>query len=95
MRLTDKSRKGTKFSSITQRILWGGLDVAMAALQRLGFSPSGVNLQNNVGVDGVSRPSGTSNRLVRFRRGFLEFLSATHDTPLADQLRLAHDRYEG
>ncbi|MGY8958583.1 MAG: hypothetical protein ACKVKG_03460, partial [Alphaproteobacteria bacterium] len=41
----------------------GGLDVAMAALQRLGFSPSGVNLQNNVGVDGVSRPSGTSNRL--------------------------------
>ncbi|MFT6580866.1 MAG: catechol 2,3-dioxygenase-like lactoylglutathione lyase family enzyme [Alphaproteobacteria bacterium] len=73
----------------------GGLDVAMAALQRLGFSPSGVNLQNNVGVDGVSRPSGTSNRLVRFRRGFLEFLSATHDTPLADQLRLAHDRYEG
>jgi hypothetical protein len=73
----------------------GDLDVAKAALQRLGFSPSAVNLQNNLGPDGVSRPSGTSNRLVRFRRGFLEFLSATHDAPLADQLRLAHDRYEG
>ena len=73
----------------------GDLDIAMVALQRLGFSPSAVNLQNNVGTDGVSRPSGTSNRLVRFRRGFLEFLSATHDTPLADQFRLANKRYEG
>ncbi|MBL4719973.1 MAG: VOC family protein [Alphaproteobacteria bacterium] len=71
------------------------LDVAMADLTRLGFSPSALNVQNNLGADGVSRPSGTSNRLVRFRRGLVEFLSATHDTPLADQFRLAHNRYEG
>jgi len=71
------------------------LDVANEVLLRLGFSPSAINLQTNLGEDGVTRPSGTSNRLVRLRHGFLEFLAATHDTPLADQLKAAHSRYEG
>lgn len=73
----------------------GDLDQAAIALRRLGFAPSGINRQNNLDEDGVARPSGTSNRLVRLRRGFLEFLAATHDTPLAEQLRAAHARYEG
>jgi hypothetical protein len=73
----------------------GDLDQAATSLQRLGFAPSGINLQTNLDENGVARPSGTSNRLVRLRRGFLEFLAATHDTPLADQLRAAHARYEG
>ena len=71
------------------------LDNAAAALERLGFSVSPINLQTNLGEDGVTRPSGTSNRLVRLRRGFLEFLAATHDTPLADQLLEARARYAG
>ena len=71
------------------------LDQAGTRLQRLGFRPSAINLQTNLGEDGLTRPSGTSNKLVRLRRGFLEFLAATHDTPLADQLRKAHARHEG
>lgn len=68
---------------------------ATAALHRLGFAPSGVNLQTNLCQDGITRPSGTSNVLVRLHRGFLEFLAATHDTPLADQLRTSLARYQG
>lgn len=72
-----------------------GLDDAAASLERLGFAVSTTNLQKNRGPDGVERPSGTSNRLVRLRRGFLEFLAATHDTPLADQLNAGLARYPG
>jgi hypothetical protein len=71
------------------------LDDAASAIERLGFRPSKQNLQTNLGVDGVTRPAGTSNRLVRRRRGFLEFLAATPDTTLADQLLGALARYSG
>jgi len=71
------------------------LDVVGVQFQRLGFSCSNVNLQTNLGDDGIARPSGASNRLIRLRRGFLEILAATHDTPLAAQLKAAHSRYEG
>lgn len=71
------------------------LEVAGTRFQRLGFSCSNVNLQTNLGDDGIARPSGTSNRLIRLRRGFLEILAATHDTPLAAQLKAALSRYEG
>lgn len=71
------------------------LDRSAAELRRLGFTPSQENLQTNLDADGQVRPSGTSNRLVRLRRGFLEFLAATHDTPLADQLRTAISCYSG
>lgn len=72
-------------------------DLASAGrqLERLGFVVSPVNLQQNAGDDGVLRPSGTSNRIARLRRGFLEILAATHDTPLADQLKTALARYAG
>ena len=72
-------------------------DLASAGrqLERLGFVVSPVNLQQNAGGDGVLRPSGTSNRIARLRRGFLEVLAATHDTPLADQLKAALARYAG
>lgn len=62
---------------------------------RLGFQVSAVNLQYNADDAGTLRPSGTSNRLVKLRRGFLEILAATSDTPLADQLRAGLRRYEG
>ena len=73
----------------------GDLDRAAIALRRLGFGPSAISQQKNVAADGTVLLSGTSNRLVRLRRGFLEFLASTSDTPLAEQLRRALARYEG
>ena len=73
----------------------GDLDRAATILRRLGFAPSAVSHQTNVAADGAVLLSGTSNRLVRLRRGFLEFLASTSDTPLAEQLRRALARYEG
>jgi hypothetical protein len=71
------------------------LDSAGQRLERLGFAVSPVNLQQNADARGELRPSGTSNRLARLRRGFIEMLAATHDTPLADQLKQALARYTG
>lgn len=71
------------------------LEKAGERLTRLGFNVSPINLQQNADETGALRPSGTSNRLAVLRRGFIELLAATHDTPLAEQLRRAVDRYEG
>ena len=71
------------------------LEAAGQQLERLGFSVSPINLQQNADAAGVLRPSGTSNRLAVMRRGFIEILGATHDTPLAAQLGQALERYEG
>lgn len=71
------------------------LESAGARLERLGFQVSKVNVQTNEAADGTLVPSGTSNRLARLFIGYLEVLAATHDTPLAEQLRGALARYEG
>jgi len=71
------------------------LAAAGAQLERLGFAVSPVNLQQNADAGGRLKPSGTSNRLAVLRRGFLEVLAATHDTPLGGQLRAALARYAG
>ena len=57
------------------------LDAAGAQLERLGFRVSLANVQTNADVKGELKPSGTSNRLARLPRGFLEILAATHETP--------------
>lgn len=71
------------------------LDAAGAQLERLGFRVSLTNVQTNADANGELKPSGTSNRLARLKRGFIEILAATHDTPLADQFKLALARYSG
>ena len=71
------------------------LDAAGAQLERLGFRVSLTNVQTNADASGALKPSGTSNRLARMKRGFIEMLAATHDTPLADQFRQAIARYSG
>lgn len=71
------------------------LERAGERLARLGFNVSPINLQQNADETGTLRPSGTSNRLAVLRRGFIELLAATHDTPLADQLNKELARYEG
>ena len=71
------------------------LDAAGSRLERLGFRVSLTNVQTNVDAKGALKPSGTSNRLARLKRGFIEMLAATHDTPLADQFKQAIARYSG
>jgi hypothetical protein len=71
------------------------LDAAAAQLQRLGFQVSVENVHMNMGADGVQRPSGTINRLSVLGLGYLEFLGARGETPLADQHRAQLSRYEG
>src|SRR5437762_4630527 len=71
------------------------LDAAGAQLERLGFRVSLTNVQTNADASGALKPSGTSNRLARLKRGFIEMLAATHDTPLADQFRQQIARYAG
>ena len=71
------------------------LRIAGAALERLGFRVSLVNVQTNQDAAGVLKPSGTSNRLAKLKFGFLEILAATHDTPLAVQFRDQIARYSG
>lgn len=71
------------------------LDGAAQSLERLGFQVSPINVHYNPDEHGDLVPAGTSNRLVLFERGFVEVLAASHDTPLANQLREALDRYQG
>jgi len=71
------------------------LTVASAAFERLGFQVSPVNVLSHADAAGRQTPGGTSNRLVRLRCGFVEILAATHDTPIADQLKASLARYQG
>lgn len=68
---------------------------AGAQLERLGFQVSVINVQYNANPASELVPSGTSNRLAKLRRGFIEVLAATSDTPLAAQLEQGVARYEG
>lgn len=71
------------------------LELAGAQLERLGFQVSGVNTQYNENNAGELVLSGTSNRLVKLNRGFIEVLAATSDSALADQLQAMLARYQG
>jgi hypothetical protein len=62
------------------------IDPAAAALERCGFRLTPFSVQTNR-VDGAAVPAGTGNRLAMLRNGYLELLTATHDTVLAMQLR--------
>jgi hypothetical protein len=62
------------------------MDTAAAALERCGFRLTPFTAQANR-VDGAVVPTGTGNRCVMLRRGYVEILVATTDTELARQLR--------
>jgi hypothetical protein len=64
------------------------IDPAAEALERCGFRLTPFTLQTNR-VDGQLVAAGTGNRCAMLRRGYVEVLAATADTPLAQQL---HDR---
>lgn len=71
------------------------LDAAARALARLGFSVADENVHMNRDAAGGQAPSGTVNRLVTPAIGYLEFLGARGDTPLARQHAAQLARYEG
>jgi glyoxalase-like protein len=69
---------------------------AGSALARAGFAPAPLSIQSNPDPDGgPPRLTGTGNITVMFRRGYVEVLFKTSDTPLARELDAALDRYGG
>lgn len=72
------------------------VDAARDALERLGFTLTPFSVQSHrLQADGPLVPAGTGNRCVMFEQGYIEFLTPTADTPLAEQLRVAIRRYTG
>jgi hypothetical protein len=70
------------------------IDAAAEALARCGFRLTPFTAQSNR-VEGESLPAGTANRCAMFRRGYVEILAATVDTPLAQQLADRLTRHVG
>ncbi|MEM7025232.1 MAG: VOC family protein [Pseudomonadota bacterium] len=65
------------------------------AMERLGFALTPYTPQHRTADSGELVPTGTANRLAMLERGYIELLTPIGDTPLADQMRLAVDRYSG
>ncbi len=70
------------------------MDAAAAALERCGFRLTPFTAQTNR-AEGKTLPAGTGNRCAMFRRGYVEILAATVDTPLAQQLADRLTRHVG
>ena len=71
-------------------------EAATRALAQLGFTVTPFSAQSHRPTpDAPLTPAGTGNICVMLRRGYLEFLTPTADTPVAHQLREAIARYVG
>jgi len=72
------------------------VDAASSALEKLGFTLTPFSAQSHrVEPGGPLVPAGTGNRCMMLQHGYLEFLTPTGDTPIANQLRTAIKRYTG
>ena len=71
------------------------MERAAGDLARLGFALTPDSAQRRTLASGELVPTGTANRLAILQRGYIELLTATGDTPIADQLRRATRRYVG
>lgn len=72
------------------------IDTASAALEQAGFTLTPFSAQSHRPEPGGPLvDAGTGNRCVILRRGYLEFLTPTGDTPVANQLRDSIQRYVG
>src|SRR4051794_35152490 len=72
------------------------IDAASTALDQLGFTLTPFSLQSHrLEANGPLVPAGAGNRCIMLERGYLELLTPTADTPVADQLRSAIGRYIG
>jgi len=68
---------------------------ARGALAQAGFAPTPVSVQTQPGRDGAPRPTGTGNVTAMLRRGYVEVLFKTADTPLGQELDAALARHAG
>lgn len=66
------------------------LDAAARVLESLGMKATPTSVQHT-----PEGPVGTSNRLVMLEEGYIEMLSPTHDTPVANRVRAQMARYDG
>ncbi|MDB5811809.1 MAG: hypothetical protein JWN94_3931 [Betaproteobacteria bacterium] len=72
------------------------IDNAAPALEKLGFTLTPFSAQaHRLEPGGPLLPAGTGNRCVMFKRGYIECLTPTGDTQVANQLRVAIQRYTG
>jgi hypothetical protein len=72
------------------------IDSASTALERAGFTLTPFSAQSHRSEPGGPLvDAGTGNRCVMLKRGYLEFLTPTGDTPVANQLRNSIQRYVG
>ena len=72
------------------------MEAASAALGRMGFTMTPYTMHTMTTAPGEEpRPSGTANRCIMLREGYLEILCAVGDAPLAQQLNAAVARYAG
>lgn len=72
------------------------IDAASTALTRAGFTLTPFSAQSHrIEAGGPLVPAGSGNRCVMLKEGYLEFLTPTADTPIAQQLRAAIRRYTG
>ncbi|MBX3651791.1 MAG: VOC family protein [Burkholderiales bacterium] len=72
------------------------IDAASAALEQAGFTLTPFSAQSHrLEPGGPLVSAGAGNRCVMLREGYLEFLTPTGDTPIAEQLRTAIQRYTG
>jgi len=72
------------------------IDSASSALEQTGFTLTPFSAQSHrLEPGGPLVPAGSGNRCVMLREGYLEFLTPTADTPIANQLRTAIQRYTG
>lgn len=72
------------------------IDAASAALEQAGFTLTPFSEQSHrLEPGGPLTPAGAGNRCVMLREGYLEFLTPTGDTAIAQQLRNSIQRYTG
>jgi hypothetical protein len=72
------------------------VDSASSALEKLGFTLTPFSAQSHrPEPGGPLTPAGTGNRCAMLQNGYLEFLTPTGDTTIANQLRTAIKRYVG
>ena len=72
------------------------IDQAVVDFAKLGFTLTPFSPQSHrITPDGPLVPAGTGNCCIMLRRGYIECLTATGDSPVADQLRAAIARYTG
>jgi hypothetical protein len=72
------------------------MDQASQDLRNLGFTLTPFSLQSHkTKPNGMLEPAGAGNRCVMLERGYIEFLTPTGTTPIANQLRSGIERYIG